>query len=71
MSSHSLRFVTSSEAEVEEILYYVQGRAEQWVGGQSQILGPGDVAHVPMNEVHGTYIRSLSVLLRRPEAMHR
>ncbi len=25
------------------------------MGEQHQILGPGDVAHVPMNEVHGTY----------------
>lgn len=40
---------------MEEILYYVSGRAEQWVGEESRILGPGDVAHVPINEVHGTY----------------
>lgn len=40
---------------MEEILYYVSGRAEQWVGEQSQVLTAGDVAHIPMNEVHGTY----------------
>ena len=40
---------------MEEILYYLEGRAQQWVGRQHRILGPGDVAHVPMNEVHGTY----------------
>lgn len=40
---------------MEEILYYVEGRAEQWVGEEHEILGPGDVAHVPMDEVHGTY----------------
>ena len=40
---------------MEEILYYLEGRAQQWVGEQQRILGPGDVAHIPMNEVHGTY----------------
>ena len=40
---------------MEEALYYLQGRGEQWVGQEKRILGPGDVAHVPMNEVHGTY----------------
>ena len=39
----------------EEVLYYLEGRAEQWVEGESQVLGPGDVAHVPTNAVHGTY----------------
>ena len=40
---------------MEEILYVLAGRAEQWVGRESRILGPGEIAHVPMNEVHGTY----------------
>lgn len=40
---------------MEELLYYVEGRAEQWVGREKRILKAGDVAHVPMNEVHGTY----------------
>ncbi len=40
---------------MEELLYYVDGRAEQWVGTEKRILKAGDVAHVPMNEVHGTY----------------
>ncbi|MCK6446442.1 MAG: cupin domain-containing protein [Planctomycetes bacterium] len=40
---------------MEELLYYVEGRAEQWVGREKRILRAGDVAHVPMNEVHGTY----------------
>ena len=40
---------------MEEILYYLEGRAQQWVGEHHRILGPGDVAHIPMNEVHGTY----------------
>jgi quercetin dioxygenase-like cupin family protein len=41
--------------ELEELLYVVSGRAEQWVGRTRRVLGPGDVAHVPTNEVHGTY----------------
>jgi len=40
---------------MEEALYYLEGRAEQWVGRERRILGPGQVAHVPTNEVHGTY----------------
>ena len=40
---------------LEELLYVVSGRAEQWVGREHKILGPGDVAHVPLDEVHGTY----------------
>ena len=39
----------------EEVLYFLQGRAEQWVGQTSRILSAGEVAHVPRNEVHGTY----------------
>ena len=39
----------------EEVLYYLEGRAEQWVGQEKQVLGSGDVAHIPMDEVHGTY----------------
>jgi quercetin dioxygenase-like cupin family protein len=39
----------------EEILYIVSGRAEQWVGDEHRILGPGDVAFIRMGEVHGTY----------------
>jgi quercetin dioxygenase-like cupin family protein len=40
---------------LEELLYVISGRAEQWVGRERRILGPGEVAHVPVNEVHGTY----------------
>lgn len=31
------------------------GRIEQWVGREKRVLGPGDVAHVPRDEVHGSY----------------
>jgi quercetin dioxygenase-like cupin family protein len=40
---------------MEEIIYVVSGRAEQWVERESRILGPGDTAHIPKDVVHGTY----------------
>ncbi|MDP6037804.1 MAG: cupin domain-containing protein [Candidatus Latescibacteria bacterium] len=40
---------------MEEIIYVISGKAEQWVDRASQILGPGDAAHIPMDMVHGTY----------------
>ena len=40
---------------MEEIIYVLEGRAEQWVGTESRILNPGEIAHIPMNVVHGTY----------------
>lgn len=39
----------------EEILYVLQGRAEQWVGTECRLLGPGDVAHIPAGVIHATY----------------
>ncbi len=39
----------------EELIYVISGRAEQWVGKEHRILGPGDVAFIPKGEVHGTY----------------
>src|SRR5688572_18117415 len=39
----------------EELIYIVSGKAEQWVGKEHKILGPGEMAFVPMGEVHGTY----------------
>jgi quercetin dioxygenase-like cupin family protein len=39
----------------EELIYIVSGRAEQWVGKEHKILGPGEMAFIPMGETHGTY----------------
>lgn len=39
----------------EEIIYVLEGRAEQWVGSERQILQPGEMAFIPKAEVHGTY----------------
>jgi len=32
----------------EEIIYIISGRAEQWVGKEHRILGPGEIAFIPM-----------------------
>jgi quercetin dioxygenase-like cupin family protein len=39
----------------EEIIHVVSGRAEQWVGDEYRILGPGEIAHLPAGVVHATY----------------
>jgi quercetin dioxygenase-like cupin family protein len=39
----------------EEIIYVVEGTAEQWVGDEYRLLGPGEIAHIPAGTVHGTY----------------
>ena len=40
---------------LEEIIYVVSGHAEQWVDRESRRLGPGEIAHIPRDVVHGTY----------------
>jgi quercetin dioxygenase-like cupin family protein len=40
---------------MEEIIYVVSGTAEQWVDRERRRLGPGDIAHIPRDVVHGTY----------------
>lgn len=40
---------------MEELIYVVEGRAEQWVERDKRILGPGEMAHIPADVVHGTY----------------
>jgi quercetin dioxygenase-like cupin family protein len=40
---------------MEEIIYVISGRAEQWVDRVSRPLGPGESAHIPRDVVHGTY----------------
>ena len=39
----------------EEIIYVLSGRAEQWIGREHRILGPGEMVLIPKAEVHGTY----------------
>ncbi len=39
----------------EEIIYVLDGTAEQWVGREKRDLRPGDVALIPPNVPHGTF----------------
>jgi quercetin dioxygenase-like cupin family protein len=39
----------------EELIYVLSGRAEQWVGTERRVLGPGEMAFIPKGTVHGTY----------------
>jgi quercetin dioxygenase-like cupin family protein len=43
---------------MEEIIYVVEGEAEQWVETSHQILKVGEIAHIPTNVVHATFNRS-------------
>jgi quercetin dioxygenase-like cupin family protein len=40
---------------MEEIIYVVDGQAEQWVDREKRMMGVGDAAHIPTDVVHGTY----------------
>jgi len=41
--------------EMEEIIYVLSGKAEQWIEQEHQVLLPGEIAHIPIDVVHGTY----------------
>jgi quercetin dioxygenase-like cupin family protein len=41
--------------EMEEVIYVLEGTAEQWVDREKKLLGPGAAAHIPRDVVHGTY----------------
>ena len=48
---------------MEEIIYVISGAAEQWVDGERMTLGPGEMAHIPRDVVHGTYNASKDPLV--------
>jgi quercetin dioxygenase-like cupin family protein len=48
---------------MEEIIYVISGRAEQWVETTSRLLGPGETAHIPRNLVHATYNAGEDILV--------
>jgi len=48
---------------MEEIIYVIEGKAEQWVDRHKRILGPGEMAHIPIDVVHGTYNAGDSTLV--------
>jgi quercetin dioxygenase-like cupin family protein len=41
--------------EMEELIYVLGGTCEQWVDREKKMLKTGDVAHIPMDMVHGSY----------------
>lgn len=41
--------------EMEEIIYVLEGTAEQWVDREKRFLTAGQIAHIPKDVVHGTY----------------
>jgi quercetin dioxygenase-like cupin family protein len=41
--------------ELEEIIYVIEGEAEQWVDREKRILKPGEIAHIPRDTVHATF----------------
>ena len=41
--------------EMEEIIYVISGKAEQWVDDEVRVLNPGEMAHIPKDVIHGTY----------------
>lgn len=41
--------------DLEEIIYVLEGRAEQWVGQECRHLQAGDIAHIPKGLVHATH----------------
>lgn len=38
----------------DEIIYVLEGEAEQWVGSEMKRLGPGGLAHIPAGTPHAT-----------------
>lgn len=40
---------------MEEVIYILEGTAEQWVGRERRTLNAGEIAHIPANEVHATF----------------
>lgn len=42
----------------EEVIFIIEGEAEQWVETEKQTLGPGSSAYIPASAVHATFNRS-------------
>ncbi len=39
----------------EEVIYYISGTAEQWIGDERQSMGPGSSVYIPKDAVHATF----------------
>jgi quercetin dioxygenase-like cupin family protein len=48
--------------KMEEILYILSGKAEQWVEREKRIMTSGQSLYLPANLVHGTYNIGTEVL---------
>jgi quercetin dioxygenase-like cupin family protein len=46
----------------EEVIYILEGQAEQWVGHERRVLKPGEMAHIPKNTPHATHNCGTGVL---------
>ena len=40
---------------MEEVLYVLEGRMEQWVEQEKKVLEPGESVHIPPGVVHASY----------------
>lgn len=40
---------------MEEIIYVLSGKCEQWVDREKRVLTAGQIAHIPKDVVHGSY----------------
>jgi len=49
--------------EMNEILYILEGRAEQWIEDEMQYLGPGDSVYISPNVIHATFNAAKSNLV--------
>ena len=49
--------------ELEEIIYVIEGQAEQWVDREKRILCAGELAHIPTDVVHATFNAGEETLL--------
>lgn len=39
----------------EEVIYFINGTAEQWVEDEKQVMGPGSSVYIPKSVVHATF----------------
>lgn len=42
----------------EEVIYFISGEAEQWIGKEKRLMGPGSSVYIPADVVHATFNRS-------------
>ncbi len=41
--------------EMDEVIYILSGKAEQWIEQKAKMLGPGEAVYIPKKMVHATY----------------